>query len=213
MIWLFLIIILGIVGWFVYSYISTYNELVQRRNKVKNAWGHVEAQIQRRFDLVPNLVAIVKGAAAHERQIFDSINAVVNKFMVAETHKEKLAMDAALANQLKTLMSVMNNYPQMQSNKNFLQLQNALTEIEEDISYARQFYNDAVTIYNNKLMAFPGNMIAEKKGFQEEELFDATTDSVPAPNIFFVSPKQCPICNASVDGNHPVCPYCGCDLT
>lgn len=189
-----------------------YNTLVERRNKVKNSWAHIDAQLQRRFDLVPNLVEAVRGVASHERQIFDGVNAVLNRYASAQTIQEKLAMDAELSTQLKSLYAIVQNYPQMQSNRNFLQLQEALTEIEEDISYARQFYNDAVTLYNNELQKFPNNMIAQKYGFEEEALFRATQGAEHAPKMYFKTHKQCPVCGAVSTDNEPNCKHCGCSL-
>lgn len=194
--------------------IKTYNDLVTRRNKVKNSWAHIDAQLQRRFDLIPNLVETVKGFAIHERQILESVSAARSGYISANTHKDKLAMDAQLNSQLKSLYVVVENYPELKSDRNFLQLQSALTEIEEDISYARQFYNDAVTIYNNKLMTFPSNIIASKYGFKEETYFDAIDEADMAPTIQmqYTIKKECPICGASVTSGDVSCKYCGSSL-
>lgn len=190
-----------------------YNHLVTRRNKVKNAWAHVEAQLQRRFDLVPSLVEAVRGVAAHERQIFEDLNTVLNRYLNAHTSREKLAMDAELSTQLRMVYAMVEGYPQLKTNRNFLQLQEALTEIEEDISYARQFYNDAVTIYNNELQKYPNNMIAAKYGFEEEELFVADKGAEKAPKVFFNTKTVCPVCGATSDGSSPMCKYCGATLS
>lgn len=189
-----------------------YNDLVIKRNKVSNAWAHVEVQLQRRFDLVPSLVEAVKGVAAQERYIFDSLNSTLGKFLNAHSNYEKMAVDAELSSQLKSLYSMVQNYPQLQSNRNFLQLQEALTEIEEDISYARQFYNDAVTIYNNSLQKYPANTIAAKNGFYEEELYVAVSGAEKAPKIFFNTKTVCPVCGATCDGSSPECKHCGASL-
>jgi LemA protein len=194
--------------------IKVYNDLVTRKNKVKNSWGHIEAQMQRRFDLVPNLIETVKGFAIHERQILDNMTSVIDKYLAANTNQEKLAMDAQLTEYLQSLYNVTNHYPQLKSNANFLQMQTALTEIEEDISYARQFYNDAVTIYNNKIMTFPGNVVAEKYGFKEETLFEAVKEARAMPEIQmrYTTKNQCPVCGASVAAGDIDCKYCGSSL-
>lgn len=190
-----------------------YNNLVTKRNKVSNAWAHVEAQLQRRFDLVPNLVDSVKGVTAQERYIFDSLSATLSKFLNAHNNYEKMAVDAELSNQLKSLYAVLQNYPQLKSNKNFMQMQEALTEIEEDIAIARQFYNDAVTIYNNELQKYPNNIVAAKYNFYEEELFVAVQGAEKAPKIFFNTQNVCPVCGAASDGSSPICKHCGTSLS
>lgn len=211
--WLIGVILLGAIGAAIYFYITAYNELVTRRQKVKNAWAHIDAQLQRRFDLIPNLVETVKSFAVHEKNIVESVETIRQIYIQAQTNKEKMSLDAQLNAQLRYLYSAMEQYPQLQSNANFLQLQSALTEIEEDISYARQFYNDAVTIYNSKLMTFPSNIIASKHGFTEEALFDAVKAAEKAPQVFFVTKNQCPVCGAAVDGTRPTCMHCGSSLT
>jgi LemA protein len=205
-----LLIIVVVIGFL----IKTYNELVTRRNKVKNSWAHIDAQLQRRFDLIPNLVEIVRGVAIHERQIFESMANVVDRYAQSNTNAEKLAVNESLTSNLKSLYGIAAHYPELKSNANFLQLQSALTEIEEDISYARQFYNDAVTIYNNQLMSFPSNMIAKNFHFQEEDLFDAAKEAENAPKIQiqYTTKTQCPICGAAVVANEVNCKYCGCSL-
>ena len=196
-------------------FMITYNELVKRRNKVKNSWAHVDAQLQRRFDLVPNLVSTVKGMMVHERQLVESVSESISRYMNARDNKEKIVANEQLTNYLKSLFDVTSNYPQLKSNANFLQLQSALTEIEEDISYARQFYNDAVTIYNNKLMTFPNNIVASMFKFEEETLFDAFSGNEPVPTVQLQMSKhiKCPHCGAIVANRDSiVCDHCGCSL-
>jgi LemA protein len=194
--------------------IKIYNDLVTRRNKVKNSWAHIEAQLQRRFDLIPNLIDVVKGFAIHERRILDNVTASIGEYVNAQSSQEKLAANEQLTSLLKSLYNVTDNYPQLKSNANFLQLQSALTEIEEDISYARQFYNDAVTIYNNQLMKFPNNIIAQKYGFKEEEHFTAAQNNgtTPKVDLRYTTKRECPICGASVSSDDVDCKYCGCSL-
>lgn len=206
------IIIIICVGIFI---MQTYNKLVTRKNKVKNSWAHIDAQLQRRFDLIPNLVSIVKGAIAHEEMILEKMNSSIRQYTNAQTYKEKLIANEELTSYLKSLYVVANHYPELRANKHFLQLQTALTEIEEDITYARQFYNDAVTIYNNLLMTFPNNIVASMFNFKEEVPFDAIKEATMAPAIQFKihNHSMCPTCGASVSENNTNCEYCGCSLT
>ena len=165
--------------------IATYNELVQLRNKVRNSFAQIDTQLQRRFDLIPNLVETVKGFATHEKELLENVTASRSGYMSATSGEEKLAMNQQLTSSLKTLFSVVENYPELKSNTNFLRLQEELSETEDKVSFARQFYNDAVTIYNNKLQMFPGNIVAGMFGFREETLFISDGDAKKAPKVKF----------------------------
>lgn len=180
--WIILIIVLVvIIAWVV----STYNSLVQLRNKVRNAFAQIDTQLQRRFDLIPNLVETVKGYAGHEKEILENITASRSGYMNATSNEQKLEMNNQLTSTLKTLFAVSENYPDLKANTNFMSLQEELSELEEKIVYARQFYNDAVTIYNNKIQMFPGNIIAGIFGFKEEALFNLAEDARKAPKVQF----------------------------
>ena len=194
---------------------GTYNKLVKLRNKVKNSWANIDAQLQRRFDLIPNLVRTVEAFAEHERQIIENVTAIRNVFLDAISHYDKLKANKELSSHLSALYAMTANYPQLKTDTNFLNLQEALAEVEEDITYARQFYNDAVTIYNNKLMSFPANIIASAFGFSEESLFDAVQDAEVAPKIHFKRHSKypnCPNCGAAVPEDTVNCKYCGTSL-
>ena len=193
----------------------SYNNLIKCRNKVKNSWAHIDAQLQRRFDLVPNLVETIKGFVAHEQSLIHTIEESRNRFFAAHNSQEKIQTNAELNSSLRLIQSISQQYPQLKSDKHFLQLQNDLAEIEEDISYARQFYNDAVTIYNNKRMMFPNNLVAAMFHFEEERLFDAVKEAEIAPKIRFKKHQytKCPICSATVSGEEDVCPYCNTSLS
>lgn len=180
--WLIGLAVVVVIGAFV---ISTYNNLVTLRNKVKNSLAQIDAQLQRRFDLVPNLVETVKGIAAHEKSLLENVTASRSAYMNAGSSKEKFAMNQELTSNLKSLFVVAENYPELKSNVNFLKLQEALAEAEEDVAYARQFYNDSVTIYNNKILMFPGNIVAKIFGFKEEALFDAAEEAENVPKVQF----------------------------
>ncbi len=165
--------------------ISTYNTLVQFRNKVQNSFAQIETQLQRRFDLIPNLVETVKGFAAHEKELLENVTASRSGYMNATSNGEKMEMSNQLSSTLKTLFAVAENYPELKSDTNFLNLQEELSETEDKLSFARQFYNDAVTIYNTKVQLFPANLVAAIFGFKAEALFDAVADADVAPQVKF----------------------------
>ena len=175
------VIFVAIVG----SVIATYNELVRLRNKVKNAFAQIDTQLQRRFDLIPNLVETVKGFASHEKELLENVTASRSGYMNAGTNQEKLAMNNQLTAGLRSLFAVAESYPELTSNTNFLNMQEELSETEDKIMFSRQFYNDAVTMYNNKIQMFPGSLVAGMFGFTEEELYDADEKANEAPRVKF----------------------------
>ena len=148
-----------------------YNGLVQSRNKVKNAWSQIDVQLQRRFDLIPNLVEAVKGYMGHEKDTLTKVTELRSSWANATTINEKAELDNQLSGALKTIMAISENYPELKANQNFSELQEELRSTENKISYARQFYNDSVTMYNTKLEVVPTNLIASMFNFQPEELF------------------------------------------
>ena len=159
-------------------FVVMYNGLVQSRNKVKNAWSQIDVQLQRRFDLIPNLVEAVKGYMAHEQETLTKVTELRTSWANASTVGEKAELDNQLSGALKTIMAVSENYPDLKANQNFATLQEELRSTENKISYARQFYNDSVTMYNTKLQVIPTNIIASMFNFTPEELFK--TDSEEA---------------------------------
>lgn len=165
--------------------IVTYNELVRLRNKVKNSFAQIDTQLQRRFDLIPNLVETVKGFATHEKELLENVTASRSGYINATSNGEKLAMNNQLTSSLKSLFAVAENYPELKANTNFLRLQDELSETEDKVTYARQFYNDAVTIYNNKIQMFPNNLVAGMFGFKEEALFNTDEAAKAAPKVQF----------------------------
>ncbi len=165
--------------------IATYNELVRLRNKVKNAFSQIDTQLQRRFDLIPNLVETVQGFASHEKELLENVTASRSGYINAGTNQEKLAMNNQLTAGLRSLFAVAESYPELKSNTNFLNMQEELSDTEDKIMYSRQFYNDAVTMYNNKIQMFPGSIIAGMFGFTEEELYDADEKANEVPRVKF----------------------------
>jgi len=165
--------------------ITTYNALVNSRNRVKNSFAQVDTQLQRRFDLIPNLVETVKGFATHEKELLENVTASRSGYMNANSNEEKIAMNNQLTSTLKTLFAVAENYPELKANENFSKLQEELSDTEDKVTYSRQFYNDAVTIYNNKIQVFPNNLVAGIFGFREESLFNADDATKTAPKVQF----------------------------
>ena len=166
--WILLIIIVAII----IAIIAIYNSLVTLRQRVKNAWSQIDVQLQRRFDLIPNLVETVKGYMGHESEVLTKVTELRSSWANAKTVDEKAKLDNQLSESLKTIMAVAEGYPDLKANQNFSELQTELTNTENKISYSRQFYNDTVTRYNTKLELFPSNVIASMFNFKSEELFE-----------------------------------------
>ena len=153
-------IILAIVVVLILFIIKLYNDLVGLREKVKNAWSQIDVQLQRRFDLIPNLVETVKGYMEHESDVLTKVTDLRTSWANADSVKEKSQLDNELSGALKTIMAVSENYPDLKANQNFSQLQEELQNTENKISFSRQFYNDITTKYNIKLEVVPSNIIA-----------------------------------------------------
>jgi len=169
-------ILLAIIAVIVIFVITTYNSLVTLKQRVKNAWSQIDVQLQRRFDLIPNLVETVKGYMGHESEVLEKVASLRTSWANANTVHEKSELDNQLSGALKTIMAVSENYPDLKANENFSQLQEELQNTENKISFSRQFYNDTTTRYNTKLELFPSNIIAGMFGFKAEELFEAESD-------------------------------------
>lgn len=148
-----------------------YNDLVKLRQNVKNAWSQIDVQLQRRYDLIPNLVETVKGYMEHENATLTKVTDLRNAWANASTLAEKARIDDQLSSAIKTIFAVSENYPDLKANQNFIQLQQELTNTEDKLSFSRQFYNDSVTKYNTKIELVPSNLIASMFHFKPEELF------------------------------------------
>lgn len=169
-------IILGIVVIIAIILIVIYNSLVTLRQRVNNAWAQIEVQLQRRFDLIPNLVETVKGYMAHEQDTLTKVTNLRSSWSNATTVEEKANLGNELSNTLKTIMAVAENYPNLKADQSFNQLQNEISETEDKVAYSRQFYNDTVTMYNTKLETFPSNLVAGMFGFKPSTLFNVDND-------------------------------------
>lgn len=169
-------IILAILVVLIIAVIGMYNGLVQSKIKVDNAWSQIDVQLQRRFDLIPNFVETVKGYMAHEKETFEKIAALRTSWANTNSISEKAKLDNELSTSLKTIMAVSESYPELKANQNFSDLSEELRNTENKISFSRQFYNDAVTMYNTKLQVFPSNIIAGMFNFTARDLFKAESD-------------------------------------
>ena len=165
-----IIVILVVLAVFV---MSTYNGLVQLRNKVRDQFSQIDVQLKRRADLIPNLVETVKGYAKHESDTLESVIQARNSYANAKTDDEKIKASKDLTAGISKIFALAEAYPELKANENFLNLQSQLKDVEDKISYSRQFYNDSVLLYNNKIEMFPSNIIASMFNFKKESFFEA----------------------------------------
>jgi LemA protein len=153
--------------------VSTYNSLVSLRNKVIDEWAQIDVQLKRRFDLIPNLVETVKGYAKHESETIENVIKARNSYTAASTPEEQMKADGDLTKGISKLFALAESYPELKANDNFMSLQKELSQTEDKISYARQFYNDIVMKYNTKIEMFPSNLIANIFKFEKKNFFEA----------------------------------------
>ena len=170
--WIILIVIAVIVLFIA----STYNQLVVLRNKVRDQWAQIEVQLKKRFDLIPNLVETVKGYTKHEKSTLEDVVKARNTYLSASTPEDQLKADGQLTAAVNKLFALAESYPDLKANESFLSLQKELTTCEEKITYARQFYNDSVLSYNNKIELFPSSIIASMFHFEKEKFFEASAE-------------------------------------
>src|SRR6187402_2612027 len=169
-----LIVIAVIVVLLIVYLIAAYNGLIRRRNQIENAWSQIDVQLKRRLDLIPNLVETVKGYAAHEQATLEKVIQARNAAIAApNTPGAQAQADNQLTGALKSIFALGEAYPDLKANQNFLQLQEELTATEGRVAYARQFYNDSVLDYNNKLQQFPTVYYARALKFERREYFEA----------------------------------------
>ena len=181
-------VILGIIVLLVIIVIAMSNGLVRLRNQVKNAWAQIDVQLKRRYDLIPNLVNTVKGYMQHERQTLEAVTNARNLAQagVGKGAAERSKLEGELSGALARLLVVVENYPDLKANQNFLALQEELTSTENKISFSRQYYNDSVLRYNNQTQMFPSNIMAGMFGFKGGEFFEvAAPEEKVAPKVSF----------------------------
>jgi len=181
------IIIIVIVILIVLVFVAGYNGLVRLRNRIDAAWAQIGVQLERRHDLIPNLIETVKGYAAHERQTLEGVVQARNAAIAAKDSgpEQQAQAENVLTGALKSLFALAEAYPDLKANQNFLSLQEELTSTEDRIAYARQFYNDSVLKYDNKIQSIPSNIIAGMFGFKSREYFQAEQGATEVPKVEF----------------------------
>jgi LemA protein len=167
-----LLVILGIAVIVVLWLVAIYNGLVRLRNAVKEAWSQIDVQLKRRHDLIPNLLETVKGYAAHEKTTLDAVVKARSQAVQATDVGDKIKAEQELSGALGRLMVVVEQYPDLKANQNFLALQEELTSTENKIGFSRQHYNESVMQYNTQVQSFPPNVVASAFGFKEEAFFE-----------------------------------------
>ena len=181
-------IIIGVVVVLLILFLTIYNGLVRRRNQVKNSWAQIDVQLKRRYDLIPNLVETAKGYMKHERETLEAVTNARNLAQQASSAGagERAKAEGELSSVLSRLLAVVENYPDLKANQNFLALQEELASTENKISFSRQFYNDSVLRYNNQTQMFPSNIVASMTGFKASEFFEVTLAAErEAPKVSF----------------------------
>ena len=181
-----LIVIAVVVVLLIIWLIAAYNGLIRGRNQIENAWSQIDVQLKRRLDLIPNLVETVKGYAAHERETLDAVIKARNSAIAApDTPHDQANADSQLTGALRQVFALSEAYPDLKANQNFLALQEELTATEGRVAYARQFYNDSVLNYNNKLQSFPTVFYARALKFERREYFEADEAARTVPTVEF----------------------------
>jgi len=168
------LVILAAVVLAVFFVIGVYNSLIRLRNQVNNAWSQIDVQLRRRHDLIPNLIETAKGYMKHERGTFEAITQARSQAMGAKTVSEAAKAEGVLGEALSKFMLVVENYPDLKANQNFLALQEELTSTENKIAFARQNYNDQVLSFNNQIQMFPSNVVANMFNFAKRDFFEIT---------------------------------------
>ena len=181
-------IIIGIIVLLIIFFIVIYNGLVRTRNQTRNAWAQIDVQLKRRHDLIPNLVETVKGYMKFERETLEAVTKARNLAMkaVSAGAGERGKAEGELSSALGRLLAVVERYPTLKANENFLALQEELTSTENKISFSRQYYNDSVLNYNNQTQMFPSNIVAAMTGFRGSEFFEVKlAEEREAPKVKF----------------------------
>src|ERR1700756_5916782 len=173
--------------------VSSRNQMVMKNEAVKSAWAEVDVVLQRRADLIPNLVETVKGYAAQEQTVFHDIASARSALLGAQTPADKIAANGQLDGAIGRLLAIVENYPQLKSNENFLRLEDELAGTENRIAVERKRYNDTLQDYNTYIQKFPNNIFAGWAGFKPNEAyFAATEESRQVPKVNFSTPSATP---------------------
>ncbi len=183
-------IVLAVVAVLVVSFVFGFNHLVRLRNEVNTGWSNIDVQLKRRADLIPNLVEAVKGYAAHERGVFDSITEARSSLLRADTPGAAAQANDVLTTALGRLFAVAEAYPDLKASQNFLRLQDELTDTEDKIAAARRYYNATVMRYNTRIQSFPGVLYAGALGFSAREFFEAEEGDHAVPQVDLTPPTS-----------------------
>lgn len=177
--------VIGILAVIVLYFVAVYNGLIARRNQAREAWATIDTQLKRRYDLIPNLVESVKGAAAHEKETLNAVIKARNTAMSVNGVADKSVAEKGLTGALNKLFALGEAYPALRANENFLELQRELTDTETKIQSARQFYNTVVMGLNTQVEQFPSNIVARMFGIMPEKLFEMDESERKAPKVSF----------------------------
>lgn len=181
---LFVLLVLGVL---VVYFIGVYNTLVTLQVKIKEAWSQIDVQLKRRADLIPNIVETVKGYAKHEKEVFENVTKARTALMNAGSPKEAGEADLALTGALKNLFAVAEAYPELKAQEGFMNLQKELSDTEDKVAYSRQFYNSVVRTFNEKIVVFPNNIIANFMKFEPKEFFEVEPKDKEPVKVSFTS--------------------------
>ena len=181
------LIVIGVVVFLPILYVVlTYNGLVALRNHIRDAWSNIDTELKRRYELIPNLVATVKGYAAHEKEVFERVTELRAQCLASRgAIREQAASESQLVDALQKLLAVVENYPQLKADQHFLELQRELVNTEDRIQAARRFFNGNVRDYRNKCETFPSNIIAGMFGFESQDYFSVRPSVREVPDMDF----------------------------
>ena len=180
-----LIVVFALLALILFWGVGVYNKLINRRNKVKDQFAQIDVQLKRRADLIPNLISTVKGYMAHEEKIIESITEARTNLLNAKTISEKAKADNELTKALSSFNVIVENYPDLKANTNFISLQDELAGTENRIANARKSYNDAVKSYNQLVSVFPSKIVANMFNFEKKQYFEASETDTGVPNVEF----------------------------
>lgn len=183
---IYVLLILAVLLAFV---VAIYNGLVRLKNKCNEAWSDIDTQLKRRYDLIPNIVESVKGYAQHESKTLEAVTAARTKAMNAQNVKEREEAENMISGALKTIFALSEQYPDLKANQNFLQLQNTLKEVEEQLQMSRRYYNGTVRDFNTKIEVFPNNLMAKPLGFSQKDFFQASDEEKKNVEVKFTDDK------------------------
>jgi len=186
---LVLVIIALILLVLVVFFISIYNQLIQLRVNIDKSWSNIDVLQKQRYDEIPKLINVCEGYMKYERETLEKITQVRTQFLSAKTPPEIAKIDTELTTALKTLFAVVENYPELKSNQNFLQLQTRITYLENQIADRREFYNDSVTVYNTRIQQVPYVFVAKLLNYAPKEMYKITEQEKNSPEIKFELPK------------------------